>query len=270
MYVRTFPPHGKLRPYVRFYWLLEPDETADQPERLGAGVYPDLIIQLGRPARYKLGEGTWETRRLIGFIEGLFKEYFQLRFSRSCRLVGIRFTSLGLYPLVKTPMVQFTNRFTDLTDVFHKEGTKLIEQLAEETSENGLPSILDRFLFQHLTRIEADGRLTHAIRIMMEKDGMALIHRVAAEASMHERQLERAFDRHIGVSPERFSQRLRLNHFIRLAQHPHRASFTRIAYECGFADQSHLIRTFKRHIGLAPREYFREHHPIQQALNSND
>jgi AraC family transcriptional regulator len=37
--------------------------------------------------------------------------------------------------------------------------------------------------------------------------------------------------------------------------HSHSYSLTEIAYRCGFADQSHFIRTFKSNTGLLPKQY---------------
>lgn len=224
-------------------------------------------MHFGPPALYRTGESGWGARRPVGFVEGVFKSPLQLRFQRGCRLVGIRFKTPGLCPFVPSPMSQFTDQFIDLADVFLQPGAELIERVAETTSDESLPVLLDRFLLRHMNHVDADHRLQQAIRILTKQEGMVPVHRICKETSISERQLERLFDRQVGISPERFAQRLRLSRFVRLAQERNHPSFTQLAYECGFADQSHLIRTFKQHLDLTPREYFSQVHPIQQALN---
>jgi AraC-like DNA-binding protein len=268
MNLLTFYPHIALRSFVRFYWLLEPDYHGDQLHRLLPGSGCDLIIQIGPPAVYKSGANDWAIRRPAGFVEGHFKEFFLLRFSGACRLAGIRFTCTGLYPFLKTPLKEFTQRFVDVTAVFGSCGRELIEQVAEAASTNALPRIFDKFLLQQFDHdVARDHLLEHAVQILFQKHGAMPIHLLARELGMSERQLERAFNRRVGISPERFAQTLRLNRFIRLARQPNRPSFTQLAYGCGYADQSHLIRAFKQHTGLTPREYFCQQDTLQQALN---
>lgn len=268
MNLLTFQPHIALRPFVRFYWLLEPDFAGQQTHRLLPGSGCDLIVQNGPPATYKIGASAWEIRRPTGFVEGHFKEHILLRFLGPCRLAGIRFTLTGLYQFARTPLKEFTQQFVDLTGVFGKIGRELIQRVAELPSARALPGIFNDFLLGQLHhKIETDKRLEYAVQILFAKNGIAPIHRLAREVCLSERQLERAFDRHVGINPERFAKTLRLNRFIRLARQPIRPALGQLAHECGFADQSHLIRVFKQHSGLTPREYFRQHHLIQQTLN---
>ena len=267
MHFQTFLPHNSLRSFVRFYWLLEPGSGTDQPQRLLPGAGCDLIIQIGPPARCKIGEGRWQTRRPAGFVEGHFKSFFQVRFTGGCRLAGLRFTSTGLYPFVKAPLKEFTQRFIDLVAVFGKAGLTLIQRVAELPAASVLPTVFDRFLNEQLAQpLGLDNRLEYAVQMLIKRRGMITVRRLTREAGMSERQLERAFDRHLGLSPECFAQMLRVNHFVQLARKPNRPSFTQLAYDCGYADQSHLIRAFKQHTGMTPRAYFHQQHPIQCAL----
>lgn len=270
MRFQTCQPHRALRSCVRFYWFLEPDHIGDQLHRLLPGTSCDLIIHLGTPARYKIGEGDWGIRRPMGFIEGHFKKYFLLRFSGACRLAGIRFASAGLYPFVRTPLKEFTQQFVDLIDVFGKAGQELMQRVAETNSKVALSSIFDWFLLRQKDRsITVDIRLEQAVHLLFEKHGILPISRLIKELGVTERQLERAFECHVGISPERFAQTLRLSHFIRLAQKSCRPAFTQLAYECSYADQSHLIRAFKQHTGMTPGNYFRQEHGIQRILGDS-
>ncbi len=64
----------------------------------------------------------------------------------------------------------------------------------------------------------------------------------------------RLFRQTTGESPHQFVLRQRIEH----AQHllaEGRAPLAHVAVESGFADQSHLTRVFKRHLGLTPRAY---------------
>lgn len=79
---------------------------------------------------------------------------------------------------------------------------------------------------------------------------------LAALAGVHRVHLVRAFRRHVGTTPGAYQRRLRLEH----ARHALEASsqpIADIAFECGFASQSHLTRWFHRRWGLPPHAYRR-------------
>lgn len=78
---------------------------------------------------------------------------------------------------------------------------------------------------------------------------------VADEQHVSRRQLERDFDRWLGVSPRHLSQVSRVQ---QMARDVHAgASLVNAAADLGFADQSHMNRVVRQLTGLTPREFVR-------------
>jgi AraC-like DNA-binding protein len=73
---------------------------------------------------------------------------------------------------------------------------------------------------------------------------------LAREARASVGHLTRSFSRLIGLSPQRYHAAVRLAHARELLSAGELAS--RVAHECGFADQSHLNRRFKERYGVTP------------------
>jgi len=267
MLFKTFAPDSRLNPFVRFYWFLEPG-ISDEGHRLLPGSGNDIIVQIGPPATYKYGDSDWRMREPIGFVEGTFNTHFFVRFPAKCFLAGIRFRSTGLFHFVRTPVMEFREKFVDLELVFGSDGHRLIDALGNNRPLAMIPAILDHFLLKVLNVRDVNTGLQKAVDALVCSHGMVTVSDLCRAADLKERRLERAFERHVGVSPQRLSQILRVNRFIRLVRMSSSCSFTRLSFECGFADQSHLIRTFKKHTGLSPREYFKTSHPIDEALSA--
>ena len=89
-------------------------------------------------------------------------------------------------------------------------------------------------------------------------EGESRLKELQRELNLTERTFERRFEQYIGVSPRVFSKisqfqaaltQLRSGRFQRLSD---------IAYEHGYADQSHFIRSFKKFTGVAPLEFRRQ------------
>jgi len=80
------------------------------------------------------------------------------------------------------------------------------------------------------------------------------IAQVAAAANLHPAHLARLFRRHEGCSIGEYVRRLRV---ARVAERllASRESLAQIAASTGFADQSHMTRTFRRHYGFTPARF---------------
>lgn len=82
--------------------------------------------------------------------------------------------------------------------------------------------------------------------------------RLASISNMSLRAFERRFRAAFHLTPQRFLRRLRLRIASRALVYTDE-SLSEIALSCGFADQSHFSREFRRQFGRTPRDY-REHY----------
>jgi AraC-like DNA-binding protein len=81
---------------------------------------------------------------------------------------------------------------------------------------------------------------------------------LASISNMSLRAFERRFRAEFHLTPQRFLRKLRLRLASRALVYTDE-SLSEIALNCGFADQSHFSREFRRQFGRTPREY-REHY----------
>ena len=77
---------------------------------------------------------------------------------------------------------------------------------------------------------------------------------LARAAGTSVRGLERAFGRDYGLSPRQYLRRLRMQTACQLLVST-RCTLAQVADRCGFADQSHFNRDFRRMTGMTPRSY---------------
>jgi transcriptional regulator GlxA family with amidase domain len=93
-----------------------------------------------------------------------------------------------------------------------------------------------------------------ASRKMAERIGARLqIQELADEIGIDKFYLIRIFRRYTGKTPYEFFLGLRLDLAKSLLEC--NCSVSAVAFDCGFADQSHLTRLFKREVGVTPRAY---------------
>jgi len=77
---------------------------------------------------------------------------------------------------------------------------------------------------------------------------------LARELDVHPVHLSRDFSRYFNCTFGEYVRKLRIEKALALMSDKD-LSLTEIAFRCGFADQSHFLRTFKRILGLNPSGY---------------
>ena len=81
---------------------------------------------------------------------------------------------------------------------------------------------------------------------------------LASELGMSEAAFSRKFKAKVGETPMRFVTQVRLEVASRMLGEG-ALSLAQIAADCGFADQAHLSRSFKQHLGVSPSQFRAEH-----------
>jgi len=85
------------------------------------------------------------------------------------------------------------------------------------------------------------------------------ISEIAAHVELSTSQLNRRFRAIFQMPPSEYLQRVRVHEASRRLVDGDQA-ISEIAFECGFYDQAHLTRTFRRWMGMTPREFRRLSH----------
>lgn len=80
--------------------------------------------------------------------------------------------------------------------------------------------------------------------------------RLANEVNVHPAHLSREFSRYFHTGLGDYLRQVKVHRAMTLLGDPERL-LTEIAFECGFADQSHFIRSFRNYFGVTPLEYRR-------------
>ncbi len=78
---------------------------------------------------------------------------------------------------------------------------------------------------------------------------------LVTQYNISERQLERKFNEEVGLPPKTFLRILRFERAYRLLRESTYEKLSDIAYDLGYADQSHFIRDFRASAGFMPRVY---------------
>jgi methylphosphotriester-DNA--protein-cysteine methyltransferase len=135
-------------------------------------------------------------------------------------------------------------------------GQDEVDALLELRSAAERGARLQRALRMRARDAEArlDARVVVAAQRLGERAGRVRIAELARALGLGERQLERAFRRHVGVAPKTFA---RIARFRRAWDQLERGGAALdVALARGYCDQPHLVRDFRAFAGEAPSRIF--------------
>ena len=143
-------------------------------------------------------------------------------------------------------------------DVWGPEGRSLDARLADRSDAKEVLLVIEGAIeLRAAATRRPDQRVARAVAMLNANGGELPIPAVAAEVGVSERQLERLFDEHVGYGPKAFARVARLRRATSAIERGSIASWARLAVDCGYADQSHLVREFRALTGVTPRLYAR-------------
>jgi AraC-like DNA-binding protein len=106
----------------------------------------------------------------------------------------------------------------------------------------------------------ADASVAAVVRQIVASRGAASIDALAEAQGVQLRTLQRRFLRQVGVSPKRLARIVRFHHVClawRKDPEGDPATLARVAADCGYFDESHLVRDFRAFVGEPPASFLR-------------
>ena len=97
--------------------------------------------------------------------------------------------------------------------------------------------------------------MNHAVQRIQKMNGLLNMKSLAGDVNMSQDAFEKRFRRVIGTSPKQFSSIVRLRNVI--THYSPDRTFTDMAYDAGYFDQSHFTKDFKSFTGRTPNEFFK-------------
>lgn len=153
---------------------------------------------------------------------------------------------------------EITDTCLDISLLQPKETPVLLEKLSEATSVENQIRLISDFLLTIASKDNSDLILQQATETIIRYNGEVILTDLHKKFNLSERTFERRFENSIGISPRLFARVCRFRSALTQLHTYDYTKLSDIAYENGFSDQSHFIRTFKEFTGVTPKLYLSE------------
>ena len=250
MQYKQIAPPDHLKQWVRFFWLLETaDEVSHILNPLADGC-PGILLQHASDGQFRdpIKESVPEI-----LLYGQTIRCSPLHLIGQLKTVGVCFYPSALKSLFRINASELTGSCVDFTLLVDQ----LKEPLANSNSLNEKIDILSTRLWNIIKRRQpsSDTTTDWAIRRIIESKGKLQLRSLQRELQVSERGLQRKFEQHVGISPKMFSRVCQFQASLTQLRKSDFENISDIAFDNGYADQSHFIRTFKEFSGLSPLQF---------------
>jgi len=269
MQFRYFTPCDILKPYVKHYYIFD-SSSADAFEDT---VFPSGDMEM----IFNLGEGSWEALMNDRYVKnpaielwGQVTKPMAIKSTGRHTMLGVKFFTHAASLFLQDGINIYNDQVSDLHAIIGNPIKKLHAQLLETTDTDKRIEQVETFLIKKVLANEKKqtkiAKVAHILTSIKKNTDEIDFGRIANVHGITPRYLRKLIYQHTGLSPTSFNKISRFQYSLKLIVKNNQPSFTSIAYECGYFDQSHFIRDFKAFAGVTPSAYLKNITPVNQLL----
>jgi AraC-like DNA-binding protein len=258
MKYQQIQPPDYLSAYVRYFWILENDSSVDvrimNPFADGC---PGIIFQHSSEGQFydETGNDVPDV-----FLYGQTIQPVTFQVNGNFKTIGVCFYPYALKAIFGMHASELTDSCVDLTLI-----TKPIKELLlNAISPKNQFDIFSGFIKTQIVKREPqdDTVTTYALTEIVKAKGNVNLKKLQDYLKISERAFQRRFEQHVGISPKLFSRVCQFQASLNQLKNSNFTNLSDIAYDNGYADQSHFIRSFKSFAGFSPMQFQKRNHGL--------
>jgi AraC-like DNA-binding protein len=256
------PPTPPLAKFVEYLWA-----SQGAPPHAKERVVPTGTLELA----ISLVEDNGRVYETVGgarltsgaFVAGAYRRPFTFDTRENASVIGVHLKAGYAGVILGVPPGELTDRHVDLEALWGRRARDLRSRLCAATTTQQRFAILEAELASRLDERRAHPVVGYALDTLARPE--ARVGDIAKRAGLSQRRLIEVFTAAVGITPKRFGRVLRFHRATALARCT-AFDWTRVAHECGYYDQAHLIRDFHDLAEMTPTDLSRasahpaEHH----------
>lgn len=168
---------------------------------------------------------------------------------------GVRFAPGVIPDFLDISAEELTNHEINLFDVVPK-GRLAFERIVQAQDLSQQMAIFNQYFTPGITR-QPSTLTAQALGMICQQNGNLRIEELEALTGYTCRTIQRQFRQDTGLSPKAFCRAIRCQSALNSIHHADGLSFSDMALDLGFSDQSHFLREFKKLVNTTPLDYQR-------------
>jgi AraC-like DNA-binding protein len=174
-------------------------------------------------------------------------------------VVGVHFRPGGAFPFLGISPAEIVDAHAPLGELWGCDGRNLREQLLEARSHDERFRLLEAALLRRLRRARPGHPAARvAVAAIRAQRNRVRVGDLATSVGLSRRRFIEVFEAEVGLTPKLYVRLERFHHVKqRIAMLGEPPSWAKFALDCGYFDQSHMIRDFVEFSSMSPTSYLR-------------
>lgn len=256
--IRNFPVPENLKAFVNDILVLEnPDNASSHHLPFYADGFPGIMF-----GENEHGITLQPYKKLLPpfFLYGQTIEPIALEMKGSYKIIVFQIYPFATRLFLGINPKEINDACYDLAEVQDMNHRAVVQSLQDASKLEERIDLISTYitkLAKH-SSTDIDKSIKMAISILLNTKGKISIAELREQLHISERTFERRFSAGIGVSPKQFARIVQFNFSLNQLKEEDYLPLTNVAFDNGFADQSHFIRTFKKYTGRTPGDFQKE------------
>lgn len=235
-------PDPALFPWVEHFWELSYQVPPGQVHTQRVLSFPNVHLAF---------EDEDEKRALVYGVPG---RPFTRELRGSGRVLGVRFRAGGFWGYWGKPVSGLTAKVVPAREIWGAAADEVLSRVFRGEAIDREP--VSRFLLDLKPVSDPDAELVgRAVDRALHDPSLVKVEEYASTLGLGVRQLQRLFQKYVGVSPKWVLRRFRLQEAAQTLDNDPAVSWTDLALQLGYFDQAHFVNDFKSVLGVTPGEY---------------
>ncbi|WP_299438384.1 AraC family transcriptional regulator [uncultured Aquimarina sp.] len=251
------PPIGDYIESIFHFKDFIPDHSIERVVPTG---HVFIIFELDDILRNTFDNSTLKPKNTFtkAWISGIHKNYISISAHQKSEMFVIQFKSFGTYPFFHFPSEDLSEKILSAEEVFGEELIQLRENLLKQKTSQKKFSVAEKWLTKRYNESKTPSKELLSIIERLQKEPVTNFNKVIESYPYTQKHLIDQFKKYVGVTPKYYQRILRFNEILQQVRQKENISWSQIAYQCGYADQSHFIKEFNHFSGFNPQEFIKQ------------
>jgi len=257
MFLRTYTPGPPLDEFIDRFWFCS-DTPSHPRERILPSGTVELVINLtdDEIRIYDPSEPARPRRYPGAVVSGPYSNFFLIDPLVHASIIGVHFRPGRAVPLLGVSASELADAHADLESVWGHTAAELRERLCTAATPARRFAVLEEVLLRRLRPPPPrHGAIPVALDAFELADAAMKVRDLARRVGLSHRRFIQLFTAEVGMTPKLYGRVRRFQRARELVRDAMEPDWAEVALECGFFDQSHLIRDFGEFSGLSPVAY---------------
>ncbi|MEO6001077.1 MAG: helix-turn-helix transcriptional regulator [Chitinophagaceae bacterium] len=180
----------------------------------------------------------------------------KITFTGGFTLVAYFFKPYSLTTIFKVSPYELTDKPIDLDLVSPKKTILLQDQLLNANTTEDMIALINSYIVSLVANSKNDcAAIKYAATKIASDPSGKMLTSLQKELFISERTFQRQFEKNIGIPPSLYRRIYQFNNGFQQLNNRKFNKLSDIAFQNGYADQSHYIRSFKEFTNLTPKDY---------------